>query len=761
MQNKKFDAYRKWLGIPPAEQPPNYYRLLGIELFESDQDVISNAADRQMVHIRTFQTGKFSQQSQELLNELSAARVELLNTGKKKVYDEKLRAELESKAAAGVTVVPVGSAPPIFPPVPPTAAPPPVPPPVSGFAPPISPPQMGVPAPPPLIAPAPAQPISPRSVSQKKKQDPAMAIGIMAAAAIFLVFIFFISLQKTTPGPERGKVIQPGTSGGSRNTVSSSHSSTPRKRTDPTTTSPNRRTSSPGTRTSDPSNFSHDWPSTGDEDEDVDLNPNEMDPIDDSSTPDFSQGGLFDSLTIPGREDPDSLGSDSQSSVKKSTASAENPEAEASAPRGGVSWKQISSIGNGFDLRRTSGKKDAAKALLLDYYGGTQPSEDAVKEGLKWLDRRMNAKTNKTAAPWNFDHSLQPTGKPRPGSQDVGTAKEAVNAATSLALMAFLGAGHTPKTGEYRNIISDSLKFLRDAAKPVAESDSLPNTVISQLVANKLSANELSLAEKSSPAFRAHAWSTLVFCEAAGYLAETKNNEAKTYEEIALRLLNHLCKQQNKDGGWPHRERLLSARFFPVTSIDANNSSVEATLWNLMAIKAAQDADLPVDEEVIASAVKYLSTELKLITDKWKSTGRGDDSGLTMGVTQTELIAIRNILLGNLLLREPVNSELWKSVCEQLTQLPAQPGDALSHFLTALLARDMDDEAWESWNKKIREEYVSSQEKSRQELGSWFFETKDRTAAEGGRLYATVMSLLYLESYYRYPLLKDDDSAEE
>ena len=39
---ESFDPYHKWLGIPPQDQPPHYYRLLGIELFESDPDVISN-----------------------------------------------------------------------------------------------------------------------------------------------------------------------------------------------------------------------------------------------------------------------------------------------------------------------------------------------------------------------------------------------------------------------------------------------------------------------------------------------------------------------------------------------------------------------------------------------------------------------------------------------------------------------------------------------------------------------------------------------
>jgi hypothetical protein len=87
-----FDPYRKWLGIPPEEQPPNHYRLLGIALYETDPDVISNAADRQMAHVRTFQTGKRAPLSQALLNELSAARICLLNPDSKQQYDDKLLA---------------------------------------------------------------------------------------------------------------------------------------------------------------------------------------------------------------------------------------------------------------------------------------------------------------------------------------------------------------------------------------------------------------------------------------------------------------------------------------------------------------------------------------------------------------------------------------------------------------------------------------------------------------------------------------------
>jgi hypothetical protein len=89
-----FDPYRVWLGIPPSEQPPNHYRLLGIGLFESQPEVISHAADRQMAHVRTFQTGEYSVLSQRILNELSAARVCLLDPAKRNEYDQSLRTQL-------------------------------------------------------------------------------------------------------------------------------------------------------------------------------------------------------------------------------------------------------------------------------------------------------------------------------------------------------------------------------------------------------------------------------------------------------------------------------------------------------------------------------------------------------------------------------------------------------------------------------------------------------------------------------------------
>jgi hypothetical protein len=96
---EQFDPYRKWLGIPPEEQPPHHYRLLGIGLYEGDPDVIEAAADRQMSHVQTYKTGKHSSLSQKLLNELAAAKLCLLNRERKKAYDAALKERLNGAAA--------------------------------------------------------------------------------------------------------------------------------------------------------------------------------------------------------------------------------------------------------------------------------------------------------------------------------------------------------------------------------------------------------------------------------------------------------------------------------------------------------------------------------------------------------------------------------------------------------------------------------------------------------------------------------------
>lgn len=93
-----FDPYHKWLGISPKEQPPNHYRLLGVDQFEKDLDVIEGAADKQMGFVRQYQSGEHAAEAARVLNELALARLCLLKPDKKAEYDAKLRKKIEVPA---------------------------------------------------------------------------------------------------------------------------------------------------------------------------------------------------------------------------------------------------------------------------------------------------------------------------------------------------------------------------------------------------------------------------------------------------------------------------------------------------------------------------------------------------------------------------------------------------------------------------------------------------------------------------------------
>ena len=108
-----FDPYHRWLGIPPKHQPPNHYRLLGLELFESDPEVIRDAVEQRMAHVRTYQLSQYVEISQRILNEIAAAKIALLDPARKTAYDARLRQQLQTQ--------PVPKAPPAPPPpTPPT-----------------------------------------------------------------------------------------------------------------------------------------------------------------------------------------------------------------------------------------------------------------------------------------------------------------------------------------------------------------------------------------------------------------------------------------------------------------------------------------------------------------------------------------------------------------------------------------------------------------------------------------------------------------
>lgn len=93
--SQQLDPYYFFLGIPSQEQPPNHYRLLGIELFEANDEIISVAADRQMGYLQQHESGNHGDRVTELLVNVARARISLLDPNRREPYDAQLRSQLK------------------------------------------------------------------------------------------------------------------------------------------------------------------------------------------------------------------------------------------------------------------------------------------------------------------------------------------------------------------------------------------------------------------------------------------------------------------------------------------------------------------------------------------------------------------------------------------------------------------------------------------------------------------------------------------
>lgn len=95
------DVYKDWLGIPEGDRPPHHYDLLRLVKFEDDEEKIRAHYKKLNAHVRKYASGKYSNESQELLNELAKAMLCLTDPERKRDYDESLGREFDDDAQSG------------------------------------------------------------------------------------------------------------------------------------------------------------------------------------------------------------------------------------------------------------------------------------------------------------------------------------------------------------------------------------------------------------------------------------------------------------------------------------------------------------------------------------------------------------------------------------------------------------------------------------------------------------------------------------
>jgi len=94
-----FDPYQQWLEISDSTRPLDHYALLGLNRLENDPVVIARAADALMAKLRKIRPGSRLADWGRLLDQLSGAKVCLLEPSSKAAYDASLTTDTPQQPA--------------------------------------------------------------------------------------------------------------------------------------------------------------------------------------------------------------------------------------------------------------------------------------------------------------------------------------------------------------------------------------------------------------------------------------------------------------------------------------------------------------------------------------------------------------------------------------------------------------------------------------------------------------------------------------
>lgn len=353
------------------------------------------------------------------------------------------------------------------------------------------------------------------------------------------------------------------------------------------------------------------------------------------------------------------------------------------------------------------------KRMLVEE-GGSVQSESAVQLALAWL-----AQHQQSDGSWSFDHAHGNKCRSRCG--DPGSLNRAKNAATALALLPFLGNGHTHKQeGQYRKTVDSGLYYLVRSMKTQGGAGSLHDP-FGQMYGHGLGA--------------------IALCEAFGM---TRDRVLEKNAQAAVNFIGYA--QDPQGGGWRYMVQ------------QTGDTSVVG--WQLMALKSAHMAYLKVPQDVIPRVNYFLDS---VQSEGGAVYGYMGPETFDVGQATTAIGLLCRMYLG------------WQKEHPALVQgvgLLSQRGPAIhrdkasqtdmyyNYYATQVLHHYGGPE-WKRWNEELREYLIATQATEGHERGSWYFDPGDQGSASGGRLYCTAMSAMVLEVYYRHMPLYGARSIRE
>ena len=339
---------------------------------------------------------------------------------------------------------------------------------------------------------------------------------------------------------------------------------------------------------------------------------------------------------------------------------------------------------------------------------GSRTCEPAVRSALAWLVRHQARDGS-----WGAEDPVGQCGQP-PCVACHHAGDEWTTGMTGLAALALLGAGIGPDPRDESGLGIALRQALSWLARNQARNGCLDT--------------------RSTEPLTGHAIATLAMVEAPG----------DEWIEPARRALAFLVSAQGTNKGWGYHPK-------------SETPNTAVTAWAVLALVIARDAGFSVEPDV-SWFDRVMETDYYRVGYDAKFSGRvflsADPRRWRHHETMTAAAVTGRLLAG----RSRHAVETRHAVPLMLRDLPAWEGDATDffywHWGSLGLHQNCDpvSEEWRTWNGRVRSVLLAHQETTGCAAGSWA--PCDRWSIEGGRVYATAINALTLETPTRYARMK-------
>jgi hypothetical protein len=348
----------------------------------------------------------------------------------------------------------------------------------------------------------------------------------------------------------------------------------------------------------------------------------------------------------------------------------------------------------------------------IRFYGGGLHTERAVLAGLEWLKAHQNP--DGTWSCGNFSANCKGGNCSGPGNVDALDT-----GLTGLALLAFLGAGHTTNNGKFQETVKAGLKALQGIQAPDGR-----------------------FGRETADVYWIH---DHAICTMAAAEAFELTGNKTAFRGMAQKAVDYLISRQHPGLGWGCGGK-------------PGDSDSPGTAWAMLALHAARCARLKVPQECFDGALRWFDQ----VTDEAFRTGCSSkgDAGPRLPEAEgkfrpADTMTAAALLCRILVLGAAASNRPETAGGAELLLLNPPCWDVAAgtldfycwHFGT-LAFFQVGGESWKRWNEAVKNALVPLQKTEGCEKGSW--DPVDAWGAAGGRVWATAINTLTLESYYRY-----------